>query len=895
MTSKMQNRYVILLLNKIKGGRRSKNGQVRRKRFLTVMIAALVLLTSMLQTQEVRGASLVEGVYDPATLELDFGSVSSVEEFQALRPTQTQGVLSSGRVVMVDLDQKSWVPVVNNLPDGYPDVVRPVTIPKEFDPDKEGIYIYKAMIKEDGNYSMDEETWVEWRVNYFPEKDGYNQHERTIERLDRGLYAIGNLAYDAEAVSYVAGAGGGNYLSWRILVDEYAGIREGNPITFDVYRNGENIISLENITNYVDTAGRAGDIYVVTSTQNGVITSSKEVAALKENYISVPLQRPLPSYGKTGKLGVYRLNDTEAADVDGDGEYELIVKWYPYNGFDPGASSKAPSSPHIIDVYKMNGRALWRLFMGYSSPAGQHFDNFMVYDLDEDGKAELSILAHDGTRSYRPDENGSFAYLTTESGGYVFQPDDPSNSESDGYYVPSADGTGFVLSSAGEYASPVMDDRYRIDVVGDTKMEGIGIREDGFKGEEAEEYIAVFQGETGELIDYTDYYFSTSFFLKKTENQSLNTINRYNIGLAHIPEDTDAPGHESTVPAVVFNRAYYSDVSMAAYTLKDGRIKLSWKTYIPDQYQGGGNHNMVTGDMDQDGFDEIYLGGTAVDHDGTVLWAKNGSGNRDIMKHGDMIHMAAIFPDSDQLYVFTPVEDGSISTRLNYALSNGATGARVVGHTFGRADTGTGMLANVTPSPGYELWASSPSKELNGRLPNALYNGYGQVVSDSKPSVRTWSSYWDGDLLSELPDSNPVGGKDKSGYPMGVHKYNWVTGETETIASFKGTYTNNSTKNNPCLIADILGDWREEILIREANNETLRIYMTSIPTEYTIYTLMHDSLYRNGIANQNSTYNVPAHTGFYLGEDEKGRSRVVNFGLPTYRYRYADEVSDLGD
>ena len=208
---------------------------------------------------------------------------------------------------------------------------------------------------------------------------------------------------------------------------------------------------------------------------------------------------------------------------------------------------------------------------------------------------------------------------------------------------------------------------------------------------------------------------------------------------------------------------------------------------------------------------------------------------------------------------------------------------------MGRGDSGRAMLANVTPSAGYEIWAVEQKGAENGRLRGVLYNVYGEVVNTKTPSVQTWSSYWDGDLLSELPNTTPAGGGDKSGRPVGVHKYNWETGATETIATFAGTWTNNSSKNNPCLTADILGDWREEILVRSTDNEELRIYVTNLPTDYTIYNLMQDSVYRNAVANQNSSYNQPAHTSFYLGEDEAGRERVLNFELPVYEYAYTTE------
>jgi len=82
-----------------------------------------------------------------------------------------------------------------------------------------------------------------------------------------------------------------------------------------------------------------------------------------------------------------------------------------------------------------------------------------------------------------------------------------------------------------------------------------------------------------------------------------------------------------------------------------------------------------------------------------------------------------------------------------------------------------------------------------------------------------------------------------------------------------GVVSNNGSKANPCLCADILGDWREELIARTKDNKELRIFTTPIPTTHRIPTLVHDPIYRLGVAWKNVAYNVPAHTGFYLGHE----------------------------
>ena len=268
--------------------------------------------------------------------------------------------------------------------------------------------------------------------------------------------------------------------------------------------------------------------------------------------------------------------------------------------------------------------------------------------------------------------------------------------------------------------------------------------------------------------------------------------------------------------------------------------------------------------------------------------------NTDNLGHADAIHLTAAFPDTSQLYLFTPQEDTRVT--VNYALSNAATGARLVGHHIADKDIGRGMMANITSGPGYEIWASNPNSETPDQAPiGGIYNVYGDVIAEIKPVefVCNWSSYWDGDLLSELPDgykpSTPEG-------TQAIYKYNEYTGEMDRIALFEGTRANNYTKNTPGLAADLIGDWREELVVPVDNGHDpveLRIYATTVPTDYTIYSLMQDPVYRSAVAAQNSAYNQPPHLSYYLGEDQ--RDRVLNFGLPAYNLTYTrqDPVSTV--
>lgn len=154
------------------------------------------------------------------------------------------------------------------------------------------------------------------------------------------------------------------------------------------------------------------------------------------------------------------------------------------------------------------------------------------------------------------------------------------------------------------------------------------------------------------------------------------------------------------------------------------------------------------------------------------------------------------------------------------------------------------MAADIDPRyPGQEVWA-------NG----SLYTAKGVKIGSSVPSSTNFGIWWDGDLLREQLDSNRI---DKWDYQNGVSK---------NMLTASGVASNNGTKATPALQADLLGDWREEVVWRTEDSSALRIYTTTIPTEYRLYTLMHDPVYRLGIAWQNVAYNQPPHTSFFLGD-----------------------------
>src|SRR5690625_5879904 len=167
------------------------------------------------------------------------------------------------------------------------------------------------------------------------------------------------------------------------------------------------------------------------------------------------------------------------------------------------------------------------------------------------------------------------------------------------------------------------------------------------------------------------------------------------------------------------------------------------------------------------------------------------------------------------------------------------------------------MAADIDPRyDGAELWASGSN----------LHTVEGDLITENRPRPINFGIWWDGDLLRELLDHDLD--KDTDDHGVGrIDKWNWETEETETIFVPEGTRSNNWTKGNPSLQADLFGDWREEVIWPSADSTELRIYTTTDMTEHRIYTLMHDPTYRLSVAWQNVAYNQPPHTGFFLGHN----------------------------
>jgi rhamnogalacturonan endolyase len=578
---------------------------------------------------------------------------------------------------------------------------------------------------------------------------------RQMERLGRGVVAVKQ-------------PDGRVFVGWRLLATDRG------DIGFNVYRSrvgGDPLrLNAEPITaGTMLVAGAPADnaeySYAVRPVVNGEeddVSAGFTLAgdAPSAPYVSIPLKTPDGT----------RPNDASVGDLDGDGEYEIVLHQAPR-----GQDNSRPgvTEPPILEAYKLDGTMLWRINLGINIREGAHYTQFMVYDLDGDGHAEVACKTADGT----------------------------------------VDGVGNVIGDA--------DADYR---------------EDNGYILSGPEYLTVFDGLTGAALATTDYDPPRGVVADWGDDYG-NRVDRFLACVAYLDGER---------PSLVMCRGYYTRTVLAAWNWRDGELSHVWTFDSADgtpgneAYAGQGNHGLSVGDVDGDGRDEIVYGASVIDDDGTGLYSTG-------LGHGDAMHLSDLDPSRPGLELFDIHE----KPRHEHGIELRDAGTGEILWSKPSADVGRGMSMDLDPRyAGYESWAS-------GRGLGSIYGVTGEAISDVKPSSCNMGVWWDGDTLRELLDHTTVS------------KWNWLDATETTLlaAADYGCVSNNGTKGNPCLVADILGDWREEIIWGTEDNSELRIFTSTEPTDRRFVTLMHDPVYRLSVAWQNVAYNQPTQVGFYMGAD----------------------------
>ena len=563
----------------------------------------------------------------------------------------------------------------------------------------------------------------------------YGTGNSIVEHLDRGIYAIKS--------------GSGLFVSWRWNADD------DDNAEFRLYRDNALIYTSTagKATSYQDNGGNVNSRYRVDYLVNGAVVSSEDCRFTSgSNYFDIPLNSPGSQYSP---------NDCCVGDVDGDGQYEIFLKWDPNNSQD---NSKSGYTDNVyIDCVTLEGKTLWRVDLGKNIRAGQHYTQMCVADFDCDGKAELITKTADGTK------DGQGKIIGDGSKDY-------------------RNASGYVLSGA--------------------------------------EYMTLFDGQTGASLDTIDFPVPRGDVSSWGDNYG-NRVDRFNSGIAYL---------DGVHPTAIYNRGYYTRMTISAVDVVDKKLSVRWifdsNNKGSEAAVGQGNHNLMVGDVDGDGKQEISMGDCVIDDNGKLLWS-SGKG------HGDAQHLGDFIPERPGLELWQCHEHAPYGV----SLFDAKTGETIF-HFDADKDTGRCCADNVwAGNNGAEFWGARPAK--------AVLDQNGKTIANLSPSMN-FLIYWDGDLEREMLSGTMISkmvSKDNIDY----------------FFNADGCESNNSTKAVPCMTADLFGDWREELIMRTSDNKHLRIWCSNYTTDYRLTTLMHDVQYRAQSCCQQSAYNQPPHASFFLG------------------------------
>lgn len=362
------------------------------------------------------------------------------------------------------------------------------------------------------------------------------------------------------------------------------------------------------------------------------------------------------------------------------------------------------------------------------------------------------------------------------------------------------------------------------------------------------EFLTVFNGASGTIMDTVPYDPPRGSVAAWGDGYG-NRVDRFLAGVAYL---------DGEHPSMMFSRGYYTRTVLVTYDLVNGKLVKRWKfdsDVAGAEYKGQGNHNLSVADVDQDGRDEFVFGSMTIDDDGTPLYNTK-------LGHGDAIHTGDLDPSRPGFETFAVHESMSASGNRGATFRDSATG-EVLWSIPAVKDTGRGATGDIDPRfPGSESWAVGGDAAWNSPA-GFLMSAKGERISDKIPAAN-FMAWWDGDLLREIVDHD-FNAEAGVGVPT-ISKWNWETETSDRLLTATGARTNNGTKGNPSLQADLLGDWREELVFPSADSTELRIYTTTSPTEVRLRTLMHDPMYRTGVARETVGYNQPPHPSLFIGE-----------------------------
>lgn len=478
-----------------------------------------------------------------------------------------------------------------------------------------------------------------------------------------------------------------------------------------IYKNGQFLATETYSTNYIDPNGTSSDTYQVAPIVNGVEgekCDSVAPFASGSNYFDIPVDRPKSTLTTTTtittdengnelpenqwhtetKVNEYTIGDTSCGDLDGDGEYELIVKW----DCASRDNSQASLTGNVyLDAYKLNGKKLWRIDLGKNIRAGAHYTQFLVYDFDMDGKAEVACKTA------------------------------PGSIDGAGKYVSETSSVEEIRNANDNTVSYVNQNGYILD---------------------GNEYFTAFDGETGKTID-TIYYPIPRLDYESWGDTNGNRCDRYVASVAWL---------DGQRPYAVYWRGYYMGRNgrqrhgACGISLENGVLNPKYKfdTYSEDtdaytpgneKYVGEGNHNMTVADVDDDGNDEFISATLCYEvNDEDKLMPKWYGGRQ----HGDALHIGNYDPTNNNFEYFSVHEHGD----FGMTLIDAKTGEEAF-HVSDSNDTGRGLIANTGMGGYYQMSSNAGTYVAYGN------NVFKKVNASMGQNFRI---FWDGDLYDEELD-----------------------------------------------------------------------------------------------------------------------------------------------
>lgn len=513
---------------------------------------------------------------------------------------------------------------------------------------------------------------------------------------------------------------------------------------------------------------------------------------------------PLQTWEDCPQGFIYKVNDCSFGDLDGDGQPEIVLK----RGFRPDS------------LLLVNGG-----LSEEDNPLITHTTMWEAYKLD-------------GTMLWRV-----FSGPNIQSG----------NSTSFAVYDFDGDGKCEVVTRLSEGA--VFGDGK---VIGDTNGDGktdYRTFQSSNHIHGAPEFICVIDGESGQELARAEFI-PTGSLSEAWGDSYWKRAASVRIGVIRCDADTTS---------ILVSRGIYARSVVEAWDYTDGQLKRRWhfdsNAVGCGEYAGQGYHSLFVGDVDQDGLDEMCYGSMTLDHDGSPLYVSGSTNGVETVihgaqidnnftgyGHGDALHMGDFLPDRPGLEIWSCFETGNYGA----ALRDAATG-ETIWNVKNNSDVGRCSVADIFPEyPGCEMWWYG-GKIMTADGQEVMTDG-GNAITPSADNMAVWFT---GSINRQLLDGNKictnVASTGKERRPLRANYFN-----AKAI---------NGTKNNPCIYADILGDWREEVIYVDSAETQLKIFSTWYPTDYRFRPLLEDHHYEMSALNENIGYNQPTETGGYMGSD----------------------------